>query len=50
MEIAEVGYSALPEAMKTYIQAIKNILETEVALVSIGPDRKETIVLENIGF
>ncbi|MFX1243251.1 MAG: adenylosuccinate synthase [Promethearchaeota archaeon] len=50
MEIAEVGYSALPEAMKTYIQAIKNMLETEVALVSIGPDRKETIVIENIGF
>ena len=50
MEIAEAGYNALPEAMKTYIQAIKNILETEVALVSIGPDRKETIVLENIGF
>ena len=50
MEIAEAGYKALPEAMKTYIQAIKNILETEVALVSVGPDRKETVVLENIGF
>jgi adenylosuccinate synthase len=50
MEIAEAGYNALPEAMKIYIQAIKNILETEVALVSVGPDRKETIVLENIGF
>ncbi|MFW9819416.1 MAG: adenylosuccinate synthetase, partial [Candidatus Thorarchaeota archaeon] len=50
MEIAEAGYNALPEAMKIYIQAIKNKLETEVAMISIGPDRKETIVLENIGF
>jgi adenylosuccinate synthase len=50
MEIAETGYNALPDAMNTYIQAVKDLLKTEIAMVSIGPDRKETIVLENIGF
>ncbi len=50
MEIAEIGYKALPEAMKVYIQTIKEILKTEIAMVSIGPDRKETIVLENVSF
>ncbi len=50
MEIAEAGYNALPEAMKIYIQAIKEMLKTEIAMVSIGPDRKETIILENVSF
>ncbi|MFX0022286.1 MAG: adenylosuccinate synthase [Candidatus Hermodarchaeota archaeon] len=50
MEIAESGYDALPETMKIYIQAIKETLKTDIAMVSIGPDRKETIVLEDICF
>ncbi|MFX1377654.1 MAG: adenylosuccinate synthase [Promethearchaeota archaeon] len=50
LDIAKKGYDALPETMKTYIQAIKNILKTDVAMVSIGPDRKETIVLEDVNF
>jgi adenylosuccinate synthase len=50
LNIAEQGYTALPETMKVYIQAIKDILKTGIAMVSIGPDRKETIVLEEIDF
>jgi adenylosuccinate synthase len=50
MAIAEAGYNALPETMKIYIQAIKEVLKTEIAMVSIGPDRKETIVLEDVSF
>jgi adenylosuccinate synthase len=50
LDIAEKGYDALPETMKTYIQAIKEFLKIDVALVSIGPDRKETIVLEDVNF
>jgi len=45
-EIAKQGYNALPETMKTYIQAIQNELQTEIAIVSIGPDRNDTIVLD----
>ncbi|MFW9877123.1 MAG: adenylosuccinate synthetase, partial [Candidatus Thorarchaeota archaeon] len=48
-EIALKGYNALPNTMKVYIQALKEELETEIAMISIGPDRTETIVLdENI--
>ncbi|TET59622.1 MAG: adenylosuccinate synthase [Promethearchaeota archaeon] len=48
--IALKGYDALPETMKIYIQAIREELQTEIALVSIGPDRRETIVLEDCNF
>jgi len=50
LDIAEKGYDALPEAMKIYIQAIRDFLKTDIAMVSIGPDRKETIILEEINF
>jgi len=45
--IAKEGYDALPETMKTYIQAIKEELQTEIAMISIGPKRNDTIVLDN---
>ena len=50
LDIAGKGYDALPEAMKIYIQTIGEILKTEIAMVSIGPDRTETIVLEDVVF
>lgn len=50
LDIAGKGYDALPETMKIYIQTIGEILKTEIAIVSIGPDRKETIVLEEVDF
>lgn len=45
-EIAQNGYEALPDTMKIYIQAIKEELQTEIAMISIGPDRTETIVID----
>ena len=48
--IALKGYDALPETIKIYIQAIKEELQTEIALVSIGPDRRETIELVECNF
>ncbi len=50
LDIAKKGYDALPETMKIYIQSIKELLNTDIAMVSIGPDRRETIVLEDINF
>jgi len=48
-DIAKKGYDTLPDTMKLYIQAIKDELQTDIAMISIGPDRTETIVLdENI--
>jgi adenylosuccinate synthase len=49
-DTAMKGYDALPETMKIYIQAIKEELNTDISMVSIGPDRRETIVLEDIDF
>jgi len=43
--IAREGFDALPDAMKKYINAIKSYLDTEVCILSIGPDREDTIIL-----
>ena len=44
-EIARKGYDALPENMKKYIQAIKEELQIDIAMISIGPNRNDTIEL-----
>lgn len=46
LAIAQKGYDALPETIKKYVQAIKEELQTDIAFLSIGPDRTETIVLD----
>jgi adenylosuccinate synthase len=44
--IAKSGYESLPKAMKVYIQFIKEQLDTEVAIISIGPQREQTIFMD----
>lgn len=44
-EIASQGYDALPDNMKVYIQAIKDELQIDLAMISIGPNRNDTIEL-----
>lgn len=41
-------YSALPSACRAYLNVIEEHLETRVGLVSVGPDRKQTIIVEPI--
>ena len=45
-EIAKQGYEALPLTMKTYLQFIKEELQKNIAMISIGPDRNDTIVID----
>ncbi len=45
-KIAKEGYNALPEEMKKYLDALKNELNIEIAMISIGPNREDTIVLK----
>ncbi|TKJ25090.1 MAG: adenylosuccinate synthase [Promethearchaeota archaeon Loki_b31] len=45
-EIANQGYDSLPNTMKIYLQAIKEELKTDIAIISIGPNRNDTIVLD----
>ncbi|MHA2006352.1 MAG: adenylosuccinate synthase [Promethearchaeota archaeon] len=45
-KIAEKGFDALPDNIKVYINAIEEELQLKIAMISIGPDRKDTIVLD----
>ena len=40
-------YAQLPAAAKAYLNRVEELVETPVALISTGPDRKHTIVLEH---
>ncbi|MBR9814894.1 adenylosuccinate synthase, partial [bacterium] len=40
-------YDQLPAAAKAYLARVEELVETPVAIVSTGPDRKHTIVLEH---
>jgi len=44
--LAQQGYDFLPETMKAYLQAIKHELNIDIAMISIGPKRNDTIVLD----
>ena len=45
-EIANQGYDSIPETMKIYLEAIKEELNIDIAMISIGPKRNDTIVLD----
>ena len=40
-------YSALPENAKAYIKRLEELVGVKITIVSTGPDRDETIVLEH---
>lgn len=41
-------FQDLPERAKDYLKLISDFIEAEISVVSIGPDRKETIITEEI--
>jgi adenylosuccinate synthase len=41
-------YNELPQTAKDYIKAIEDIIETKISIVSIGADRDDTLILENL--
>ncbi len=41
------GFDALPENAKRYVRRVEELSGVKVVCVSVGPDRGETIVLEN---
>ncbi len=48
-EITEVrSYDELPETAKAYLAKIEELTNTEVAVVSVGPDRTQTIIKKEI--
>lgn len=40
-------YEDLPENARRYLERMREVTETEIAMVSTGPDREHTIVLHN---
>ena len=46
--IVKKGYTALPEPAQTYIQFISEHLDVPVYMVSIGPARHQTLILEEL--
>ena len=43
--IVKEGYEALPEQAKEYIQRIEEHVKVPISIVSVGPERQETIIL-----
>ena len=39
-------YDALPKAARDYLDRISNLIQTDISIISIGPERDETIILE----
>jgi adenylosuccinate synthase len=40
-------FSDLPPQARKYVRRLEEIIETEIVLVSVGPDREQTVVLKN---
>lgn len=40
-------YDDLPDGAKNYLQRISELIEADISIVSIGPDRSETIILKD---
>lgn len=41
-------YEELPEAAKNYIEFIEDFLKIKIVIISVGPDQKDTIIIEEI--
>lgn len=39
-------YDELPQEARDYLNLISELIETDISIISIGPDRHETIILE----
>jgi adenylosuccinate synthase len=46
--IAKQGYEALPIEIKHYIEKIESIMGIQLSIISIGPDREDTIIRQPI--
>ncbi|MCD6593845.1 adenylosuccinate synthase [Candidatus Bathyarchaeota archaeon] len=44
--IVKEGYDALPKQAKEYLQIIEEHVKVPISIISVGPDRRETIVRE----
>ncbi|WP_332898832.1 adenylosuccinate synthase [Haladaptatus sp. CMSO5] len=45
--VAEDGWDAIPDNAQTYLEYISDELDTDIFAVGMGPDRDQTVILEN---
>ncbi|MFC6732474.1 adenylosuccinate synthase [Haladaptatus sp. DYSN1] len=45
--VAEEGWNAIPDNAQTYLEYISEELDTDIFAVGMGPDRDQTVILEN---
>ena len=43
-DLIEKGYESLPENLKNYVQFIEDQVSCPVSIISIGPERSQTII------
>ncbi|MCW4027348.1 MAG: adenylosuccinate synthetase, partial [Candidatus Bathyarchaeota archaeon] len=46
-KVAQEGYDALPQQAKAYIERIQELVRVPIKTISVGPERKDTIVTED---
>lgn len=46
-KVVSKGYDALPEQAKIYLERIEELAGVPISLVSVGPERRETIVIND---
>jgi adenylosuccinate synthase len=48
-DISQVtNYEDLPEQLKAYIHRIEELIKTKMVILSVGPQRRQTIIREKI--
>jgi len=47
LKVAQEGYDALPQQAKNYIEKIQELVRVPIKIISIGPERKDTIFTED---
>ncbi|MHA1370631.1 MAG: adenylosuccinate synthase [Promethearchaeota archaeon] len=48
LEIAKAGFIGLPENMKNYVRRLESLIGVPLVAISIGPSRRETIILKDV--
>ncbi|MHA2085403.1 MAG: adenylosuccinate synthetase [Candidatus Thorarchaeota archaeon] len=46
--MVDEGFKSLPNGMKSFIELVEEFTETKVAIVSLGPERSETVIIPGV--
>jgi len=46
-KVAQEGYDALPSQAKAYVERIEELVGVPIKIISVGPERQDTIIIED---